>query len=259
MRFLTVDASNIGTEHICCALGDDRANRAAAETKKHWLKERFDEGLVFRRLDQRGKAFIEYLPVEMGWKPIRGQHYMLINCLWVSGQLKGHGHSVQLLEACLNDARSQKMGGVCVVSSKKKRPFLTDRSFFVKHGFRTVDQAPPDFELLALSFAKEITPPAFTEAAKAGRCEIRRGLAVYYSHQCPFMERYTALLAERAAEKGISCHRVKLSSRVEAQASASPFGTLGIFHEGRFVSHELMADKRIGSFLDGLVNARKGP
>jgi hypothetical protein len=253
MKLITIEASNIDTEHICCALGNDSENRTAAQTKKDWLKDRFAEGLAFRRLDQRGKVFIEYLPVEMAWKPIKGKRYILVNCLWVSGQFKGHGHSVQLLDACVKDARAQKMDGVCVVSSNKKRPFLTDKSFFLKQGFLSVDQAPPDFELLALSFKKGAVPPAFTEAAKAGRCGVGRGLAIYYSHQCPFMEKYTALLAERAAERGMSCKRVRLSTRKEAQASASPFGTLGIFYDGRFVSHELMADKKIGVFLDGLA------
>ena len=66
------------------------------------------------------------------------------------------------------------------------------------------------------------------------------------------MEKYTALLADRAAERGMPCKRIKLANRQDAQASASPFGTLGIFFNGHFVGHELMADKKVGAFLDGL-------
>ena len=33
-----------------------------ALAKKEWLKQRFDEGLVFYRSEERGKCFIEYIP-----------------------------------------------------------------------------------------------------------------------------------------------------------------------------------------------------
>jgi len=91
MKIITIDKTNIEKEHICCAIGNDKVNQSRAETKKEWLKGRFDEGLVFKRLDQRGKVFIEYMPIENVWKPVVGKNYMFINCLWVSGQFKGQG------------------------------------------------------------------------------------------------------------------------------------------------------------------------
>ena len=41
--------------------------------------------------EERGKCFIEYIPGENAWVPIEAEGYLYINCLWVSGSLKGHG------------------------------------------------------------------------------------------------------------------------------------------------------------------------
>lgn len=59
MGFIQITKSNIETEHIRCALGAKQYEHAVSEKKK-WLTERMDEGLVFYRLDERAKIFIEY-------------------------------------------------------------------------------------------------------------------------------------------------------------------------------------------------------
>lgn len=128
MKIISIDKNNIKQEHICCAIGNDKASQSRALTKKNWMKERFSDGLVFKRLDDRGKAFIEYMPIEKAWKPILGKNYMVINCLWVSGKFKGKGISNELLNECINDAKKQKMDGIAVVSSTKVKPYLTDKN-----------------------------------------------------------------------------------------------------------------------------------
>jgi hypothetical protein len=79
--------------HFYFALGNDALNKAAATSKKGWLRERFPDGLRFRRLDERGKDMLEYHPLRSAWKPIEGDDWLLINCLWVSDRFKGHGLS----------------------------------------------------------------------------------------------------------------------------------------------------------------------
>ncbi len=63
MEFKRVTLENIEEEHICCAISDKKGETCVA-SKKAWLKERLKEGLVFEKLDVRGKVFIEYLPAE---------------------------------------------------------------------------------------------------------------------------------------------------------------------------------------------------
>lgn len=51
------------------------------------------------------RYFIEYVPAENAWAPIDAPGYMYIDCLWVSGQHKGHGYSNLLLNECIRDAK----------------------------------------------------------------------------------------------------------------------------------------------------------
>lgn len=61
MSYITIDQSNIDKEHICCAISDKKC-AASYELKKDWLKKEFENGFVFRRLNERAKVFIEYGP-----------------------------------------------------------------------------------------------------------------------------------------------------------------------------------------------------
>lgn len=252
-RMMRVDADNLAAEHICCAIGGDAANKERASTKKAWLKDRFREGLVFERLDERGKVFIEYAPIEAAWRPVVGEGWLLIHCLWVSGRFKGAGYGARLLERCLADAREQGKAGVAVVTSGKVKPFLTDKRFFLSHGFSVVDAAPPYFELAAFSFDPDTPPPRFSPAAKRNRRDGEAGLTFAYSNQCPFMEEYTASLAEAAAAKGIPARRDKLESRADILERGSPFGTLGIYRDGAFLTHELMVPSKFAALLGDRV------
>jgi len=105
MEYIRITKENIDKEHICCAMSGKQSLE-----KKEWLKERFEEGLVFYRSAERGKCFIEYIPGENAWVPIDANNCMYINCLWVAGSFKGHGYSTELLNYCIKD--SKEKGGV---------------------------------------------------------------------------------------------------------------------------------------------------
>ncbi len=250
MTIITIDEKNIEQEHICCAIGNDKINQSRAESKKGWMKERFNDGLVFKRLDDRGKIFIEYMPIENVWKPLIGKNLMAINCLWVSGKFKGKGISTQLLNECINDAKKQKMDGVAVVSSTKVKPFLTDKKFYLHNNFEVVDSAPPYFELLLLKFNKNAKNPSFTENAKKGIYNNKKGFTFIYSNQCPFMEEYVGLLSNICKSKKIPSVIIKLKDSKEAREIGSPFGTLGIYFNGEFKTHELMSEKKFEKFIN---------
>lgn len=254
MEIISIDDTNIDTEHICCCIGNDKENQRRAQTKKEWMKDRFSDGLVFRRFDERGKIFIEYMPIEKVWKPIVGKKMMVINCLWVSGKFKGKGLSTQLLNDCIQDSKSKGMDGIAVVSSDKVRPFLTDKKFYLEHGFRTVDKAPPYFELLFLNLNKKAEPPRFTLNAKEGTCSNKEGFTFISSNQCPFMEDYVNLLSDTLKNRGIPYQAIKLQDHEEAQNLGSPFGTLGIYYQGEFKTHELMTEKKFISFVEDLTS-----
>lgn len=117
-EFIHVTRDNIGEEHICCAISNNRDVQVSS--KKAWLTDRFDDGLVFLKSTERGKYFIEYIPAENAWKPIEADGYMYIDCLWVSGSLKGHGCSNDLLSACIAHSKQKGKKGLCILRTAKK-------------------------------------------------------------------------------------------------------------------------------------------
>ena len=89
--------------------------------KKEWIKNKIKDGHVFRKLDARGKVFVEYESIETAWVPISGSNYEYIYCLWVAGSFKGKGIANELLEYVINDS---KVGYVHL--------FLKRRSLFLE-------------------------------------------------------------------------------------------------------------------------------
>ncbi len=126
MEYIRVTKENLEQEHICCAISNNKDVQVSS--KKAWLAERFDEGLVFLKSVERGKCFIEYIPAENAWNPIVADNYMYIDCLWVSGSFKGHGYSNDLLDECIRDSKEKGKSGLCILSSAKKKP-IAERGY----------------------------------------------------------------------------------------------------------------------------------
>ncbi|WP_232695786.1 N-acetyltransferase [Brevibacillus daliensis] len=248
MAIKEVTVENLQSEHICCAISDKKGECGVA-SKKAWLQERMSEGLVFKKLDVRGKVFIEYVPAEYAWCPVDAEGYMYINCFWVSGQYKGHGHAKQLLEECINDAKAKGRRGLVVLSSKKKKPFLSDAAFLSYKGFTVCDTAAPYFELMYLPFQESAEQPKFKEVAKHGKIS-EKGIVLYYSNQCPHTEKYVHLIKEIACERQLNFTLIKIETTKQAQESPTPWTTYGLYIEGEFITNEILSDKKFLKILE---------
>lgn len=241
---------NIDSEHICCAFSDKKCANSY-EAKKAWLKSQFTEGYVFKKLDVRGKVFIEYVPAEKSWLPIKANNYIIINCFWVSGQFAGNGIGKKLLDECLLDSKGKE--GVIVITSDKKRPFMNDPKFFLKQGFIKVDTALPYFQLWCKKFNPDAPDPEFFNSAKSGECNEKDGLAVYYSDCCPFAGHYNeVVLANWAKQKNVPLKLIKLNSQQEAQQMPVPWIINSMFYNGKFISHEIKSEKGMDKLLPEL-------
>ena len=186
-------------------------------SKKVWIKEHLDEGLVFLKGNVRGKCYIEYIPAECTWAPIDADGYMYIDCLWIAGQFKGHGYSNLLLEECIKDSRSKGKKGLVISSSIKKMGFLSDPKYLRHKGFETVDTADPIFELMYLPFEKNTSKPQFKPHVKEKNKNVpQNGFSLYYTKQCPFTAKYVPLLEKVAELKkrrfSINTHQYKRES-----------------------------------------------
>lgn len=239
MGYIRITRENIDKEHICCAMSNKQSN-----VKKEWLKERFDEGLVFYRSEERGKCFIEYIPAEKAWVPIDAEGYMYINCLWVSGSLKGHGYSNDLMDECISDAREQGRKGLCILSSaKRKKEFLADSKYLAYKGFSVADTSEADITLMYLPFDADAEPPKFKECAKNPKTE-ESGFVIYYTDQCPFTYYWVPRVEEVAREHNIPLKTIHITDRESAQNMPAPVTTYALFRDGKFVTQGIQSDKK---------------
>ena len=248
MDIVSVDASNINTEHICCAISDKKGETCVS-SKKEWMKNQFKEGLVFKKFDARGKVFIEYIPAENAWCPIEAEGYIFINCFWVSGQFKGQGYANKLLDECLNDAKAQNKKGLVILSSAKKMPFLSDSKYLEYKGFKTCDTANPYYELLYLPFQENELKPKFKDCCKNASIE-DKGMVLYYTNQCPYTDKYVPLIAEIAKTKGQTIKLNKVESKEQAQNAPAPFTAYSFFYNGKFVTNEIFSGNKFAKFLE---------
>ncbi len=241
MEYVRVTKDNLETEHICCAISNNRDVQVAS--KKAWLADRFEEGLVFLKSTQRGKCFIEYIPAEYAWNPIDAPGYMYIDCLWVSGAFKGHGYSSELLGACIDDSRAQGKKGLCILSAAKKKPFLADPKYLKHKGFAVCDEADNGIQLWVLPFSADAELPRFRECARHPHAD-GAGYVLYYTSQCPFNAKYVPIVEQTAREHGIPFRAVHIEDRETAQNAPTPITTYALFCDGQYVTNEQMNDAR---------------
>lgn len=247
MQYIRITKENLEREHICCAISGNGDCQVAS--KKAWLKDRLDDGLVFLKADARGKCFIEYIPAEKAWLPIDAPGYMHIDCFWVSGQFKGHGYANDLLDACIQDGKRQGKRGLCVLSSQKKKlPFLSDPAYLAHKGFVTADTAAPYFSLLYLPFDASAPAPAFRACVR--QPDTHEGYALYYAHQCPYTAKYVPLLADIAKAHGVQMTVIRLQTAEQAQNAPTPFTSFSLFKDGRFITHEIQSEQKFARLLE---------
>lgn len=239
MQYIRITSENIDSEHICCAMSGKQS-----VAKKAWLKERFAEGLVFYRSEERGKCFIEYIPAESAWVPIDAPGYLYINCLWIAGSMKGHGYSSDLLGECIRDAKAQGRQGICILSAEgRKREFLSDPKYLACKGFTVADTSDCGITLMYLPLTPSAEKPTFKECARHPGIK-EDGFVLYYTDQCPFTFYWVPRVAEAAAEHGIPLKTVRIADKETAQNLPAPVTTYALFRDGKFVTHAIQSDKK---------------
>ncbi len=246
MEYIRVTEDNIESEHICCAISNN--NDIQVASKKAWLAGRFEDGLVFLKSIERGKCFIEYIPAEKAWNPIDAEDYMYIDCLWVSGSLKGHGYSNDLLEECIRDSKEKGKKGLCILSSAKKRPFLADPKYLTHKGFAVCDEADNGIQLWYLPFEGVDVKPHFRDCARHPHTDIP-GYVLYYTDQCPFNAKYVPIVEKTAADHDVPFTAVHITDREEARNAPTPITTYALFCEGGYITNEQMNEARFLKLL----------
>ena len=235
-EYIILDKNNIDNEHICCAIGDPK-HQEGVDKKKEWIKNKLKDGHVFRRLDARGKIFIEYEPIETAWAPIDGKNYEYIYCLWVAGSFKGKGIGKELLEYAINDAKEKKMSGICTIVTQKKKPFIGDKKFFEHFGFKVQDTIN-DYELMVLQFDNN-EPPKFNDNARKMKID-SKDFTIYYTNECPYVEYEVKELSDYAKKNNIKLDFIKIDTLEKAKNAPCIINNWANFNNGEFISNTIL-------------------
>ena len=248
-EMLDVGAKNVDKTGFFCFMSKRKSE--GYQRKLRWLKDRFAEGMCVKMLTLPERGFIEYIPGEHAWRAVHADGYLLIHCLWVVGKSKGKGFSSALLDACLADAKKQRMKGVAMVTSEKV--WMAGRRVLDKHGFECVDTAPPAFSLMVKKLGKHPSPSfagGWDNKAKA----FGKGLTVIRSDQCPYIVDAANTAVTTAEKAGINGRVVELQSREDVmQLSPSAYGVFGLVLDGQLLSYYYQLEKDLLPLLQGGV------
>ena len=236
---MDLNSENISSEHICCAISDKKCSDSY-QAKKDWLTKEFNNGYVFRRINERAKVFIEYGPVENAWIPITAPNYLNINCFWVSGKYKKNGYGKELLKTAIEGATNQGKDGLVTVVGTKKFHFMSDTKWFLKQGFEEVERISSGFSLLVNKINPKANLPIFNDSVKSGECDEKNGIVVYYSNRCPFAEFHAKnSLVETAKKRKLPLQLIKLETMEQTQSAPSPATIFSLFLNGKFMTTDI--------------------
>lgn len=248
MRTIEVNEGNVSETGSFCRMS--RRKSEGNQRKPRWLETRFAEGMRIKIIKEECRGFIEYIPGEYAWRPVKASGYMLIHCLWVVGKSRGKGCATFLLNECIRDARESGMQGVAMATSEGH--WLMGKRLLVKKGFEVVDQAPPSFELMVRKFG-DAPSPCFTKDWDAKMSRYGKGLTIVRSDQCPYIEDETNRVVATADELGIQSQVVELSSCQEVQELApSAYGVYSVVYDGSLLCYHFLTKRQFLKRLDEL-------
>jgi N-acetylglutamate synthase-like GNAT family acetyltransferase len=238
-NIIDVNSNNVGQTGFFCFMSKRKAE--GFRFKLNWLKQRFAEGMRIKMFELPERGFIEYIPGEYAWRTVKAQGYMMIHCLWVVGKSKGKGLGGVLIEECIKDAKASGMKGVAMVTSEKV--WLVGKKMLLKHGFESVEQAPPTFNLMVKKFV-DAPSPTFSDNWEEKARRFGQGLTVIHSHQCPYIPDATNHVLKTAEELGIQSRVIELKSSQDVRKRApSPYGVFSIVYDGRLLSYHYLLSK----------------
>jgi GNAT superfamily N-acetyltransferase len=245
IEILDVTTENVADIGIYC-IKDKKS--PGFYSKVEWFKEKLNKGLKIKiAIDDKGKqiGFIEYIPSELAWRPIKAENFYFIQCiaLYVT-EAKGKGIGSYLIQQCEKDAKENKKSGICAMSSTG--PWIANKSLYEKNEFSIADQSGR-FELMVKIFESEETLPRFYDWTK--ELSKYQGWHLIYSDQCPWHEKSVTDIQKYALEIGIKLKVKKLLSPNEAQKSPSGFGTFSLLKDGRLLADHYISRTRFENII----------
>ena len=240
---ITVTAETVEQTGFFCKMSARK--EVGYQRKLAWLTARFAEGLQMRLLGDGERGFIEFMPGAHAWRAIKkAEDYLVIHCLWVVGRSKGKGFSSLLIEEALAAAKAGGFKGVAAVTSAGN--WLIDAGILARHGFASVAQAPPGFDIMVHKLDAAAGDPAFCGGWKKKLPADGRGFTVFRSDQCPYLDNAVKIVADYAHEEGIAFRTVELKTAKDVRRlSPTPYGVFAIVKDGALLSYHYLSPKEL--------------
>jgi N-acetylglutamate synthase-like GNAT family acetyltransferase len=217
--------------------------------KIEWFGEFYPKGLRIKVLFSKSGGYqgmLEYIPGKYAHRPVNAEGYLFIHCVFVGfkREFKGKGYATSLIQECIEEAKGQQLRGVAVVT--RKGPFMAKRDIFLKNGFEPVDEAKPDFELLALRFDKSAENPSFKKISSEA---FKKGLTILRSAQCPYSVKNVDAIMATAKRLKLQAKVIELKDAVSVQQAPCAFGTFCIVQDGKVLSHHPISNTRFENIM----------
>ncbi len=231
IRIIDVTRDNIAEMGIFC-IKDKKA--PGFKQKVKWFSHKLNKGLRMKiATDVLGNqlGFIEYIPSELAWRPIKADNYFFIQCIALFVKDAKHkGLGTRLIQICEEEAKQENKSGVCVMCSNG--PWMVSKTIFEKCSYAMSDQHGR-YELMVKKFKKINQNPTFIDWTK--RQASYKGWNLIYSDQCPWHEKSVTVLKKSALDSGIDLKVMKLNTPKEVQNGPSGFGTFGLIKDGKLL------------------------
>jgi hypothetical protein len=217
-------------------------------SKRIWFEKQYKLGLRMKILkDNTDKmiGFIEYIPIINAWRPVTGNNYMFIHCMYVyPNKNKNKGYGSLLIKEVENAAKIEKMDGICAITSKGA--WISDKRIFENNGFVQVDQRGR-FELLSKKWEPEAQEPEIIDWT--ANQKKYKGWHLVYADQCPWHEKSVIALLNTALDFGIDLHVTKLRNANEAKEAPSGFGVFSLLKDGKLIEDHYLSATRFRNIL----------
>ncbi len=245
LNITDVNPSNVIEETLFCSKD---IKSVGFKAKQDWLEKRHQEGLRIKLIkNNEGKpiAFIEYIPAEYAWRPIKAEGYMFVHCMFVYRKNdRENGVGSELLKVCEQEAKSEGMKGLVAMTSNGS--WIANKGLFLKNGFTEVDKRGR-FELVVKNFSGSTPSVELIDWTKEQAKY--QGWNLIYADQCPWHQKAFDVLQKVAKEHGLDLKITKLHTAKDAQKAPSGFGVFSLIKDGRLLEDHYISETRFKNIL----------
>lgn len=216
--------------------------------KQKWFNEQYKSGLRFKMAlneNEETAAFIEYIPSEYAWRPIKASSYIFIHCMMTYPKKnQGKGYATSLLNICEFEAKEQGKSGLVVITSEGT--WLAGKELFLNSDFSEIE-VRGRYNLLVKKLKPEAPNPEFVDWMK--ETEKYKGWNLIFANQCPYHKKATEDLVQTAKESGIELKVTELKNHIEAQHAPSGFGVFSLIYNGKILEDHYISATRFKNIL----------